>query len=120
MDDPPTVRLLTTIFDDFETVAHREAFQGVFVLFGEPDELLYYLQHGTHNRLEKVLRYLQEKGYPYIDTVDLLARHQRTTKPTEPLSLYFDPTSHHSAYGHKIIADGMGQYLSSRLTPRPR
>jgi hypothetical protein len=118
MDDPSTVRLLTTIFDDFQGVARRDAFQGIVVLFGEPDELLYYLQHGTHNRLEKVLRYLQEKGYPYIDTVDLLARHQRTTKPSEPLSLYFDPTSHHSAYAHKIIAEGIAQYLSSRVASK--
>jgi hypothetical protein len=58
---------------------------------------------------------LQEKGYPYIDTVDLLARHQRSTMPAEPISLYFDPTNHHSAYAHRIIAEGIEKYLAPHL-----
>jgi hypothetical protein len=120
MRDPGTTRLLARIMDEFVTMARRDSFTGIVVLFGEPDELLYYLKNGRHSRLEPLVRYLKEKGYPYIDTVDILARQQRAATPAESPSLYFDPTSHHSAYAHKIIAGGMQQYLSPYLANMPR
>ena len=120
MQDDGAMHVLTAIFDEFEGLSRRETFFGVVVLFGESDELAYYLQHGTHRRLDRVVAYLKEKGYPYIDTVDLLARHQRSTMPAEPISRYFDPTSHHSAYAHKIIARGIEEYLRPHLAEAAR
>lgn len=115
MQDSGATQLLARIFDEFVSIARRDSFTGVVVLFGEPDELLYYLKHGRHSRLEPVVRYLNEKGYPYIDTVDLLARQQRTATPAESPSVYYDATSHHSAYAHKIIAQGIHRYLAPSL-----
>jgi hypothetical protein len=53
-------------------------------------------------------------------TVDLLARHQRSTRPPEPISLYFDSTNHRSAYARKIFAEKIEKYLSPHLTGMAR
>lgn len=116
MQDAGATHLLRAIFDEFAGLSRRDSFFGVVVLFGEADELFYYLQHGRHRRLDPVVGYLNEKGFPYIDTVDILARHQRSTRPAEPIARYFDPTNHHSAYAHTIIAQGIEAYLA--LHPR--
>ena len=120
MQDDRATHLLKAIFDEFAGVSQHNSFLGVVVLFGEADELAYYLQQGRHRRLDPIVGYLQEKGYRYVDTVDLLARHQRSTRPPEPISLYFDSTNHHSAYAHKIIAEGIEKYLSPHLTGMAR
>ena len=120
MQDGGARDLLSAIFDEFTGLSRRASFFGVVVLFGEADELFYYLQHGKHRRLDGVVGYLQEMGYPYIDTIDILARHQRSTKPAEPISLYFDPTNHHSAYAHQIIAQGIEEYLLPHVTSMAR
>ena len=120
MQDDRATHLLRAIFDEFIGMSQRDSFFGVVVLFGEADELSYYLEHGRHRRLDPVVGYLRERGYPYIDTVDILARHQRATEPAEPISLYFDPSNHHSAYAHKIIAQGIEDYLSPHLTNMAR
>ncbi len=120
MKDEQTTRLLSAILDEFVQMSKRNSFRGIIVLFGEPEELSYYLQHGKHLRLEPVVRHLQESGYAFIDTVDLLAKHGGITIPPEPISRYYDPTSHHSAYAHKIIAEGLYEYLLKQGAPMAR
>jgi hypothetical protein len=118
MQDAEAFRLLASIFDEFENYGTRSGFTGVVVLFGDINDLSQYIEYGEHKKIAPLLAYLQQKGYPFIDTIEILAAHYKSLSVKEPLELYYNESSHHSAYAHRIIADGMAKWIESNAKLR--
>jgi len=66
-----------------------------------------------HARMGRLVDALAHKGYATIDTIAILAAHQRSASQTIPTAEYFDTTSHHSMLAHRILAEAMSERLSA-------
>lgn len=126
MQDPESYQLLTAVFDEFAAYGKRVGFRGFVLLFGDKKDLEYYIQQGVHGRIGPLVSFLKGRGYAYIDTIEILATHNKGMSEREDLSLYYDTTNHHSAYAHRIIAAAMAEYLAPdslvrvHLKPEPQ
>jgi len=111
--DPGTFALLGAVLDRFFERTRQAGSLGIVTLWGWPEDLEAFRATRRHPRLDPVIRFLESRGYPYIDTVALLADHLDGL--SEPLSsaLLFEGTRHHSAYAHRVIAEAM----AARLRP---